>query len=118
MVEFVEGERTISQLPVPTFQPLAEIKGDLSEIESQLNQYIGLDSDQSVWLSIEVQAQDYLSDLQERMRTLTEGLNVEVLQLRRARERRNQALEQESAETLSELSPMDVFSEAYCLRRI
>lgn len=115
VVEFVEGERTISQLPVPTFQPLAEIKGDLSEIESQLNQYIGLDSDQSVWLSIEVQAQDYLSDLQERMRTLTEGLNVEVLQLRRARERRNQALEQESAETLSELSPMDVFSKRIAL---
>ncbi|MDH5897053.1 exonuclease subunit SbcD [Vibrio splendidus] len=115
VVEFVEGERTISQLPVPTFQPLAEIKGDLSEIESQLNQYIGLDSEQSVWLSIEVQAQDYLSDLQERMRALTEGLNVEVLQLRRARERRNQALEQESAETLSELSPMDVFSKRIAL---
>ncbi|MEZ9764299.1 exonuclease subunit SbcD [Vibrio splendidus] len=115
VVEFVEGERTISQLPVPTFQPLAEIKGDLSEIESQLNQYIGLDSDQSIWLSIEVQAQDYLSDLQERMRALTDGLNVEVLQLRRARERRNQALEQESAETLSELSPMDVFSKRIAL---
>ncbi|MFS1491566.1 exonuclease subunit SbcD [Vibrio splendidus] len=115
VVEFVEGERSISQLPVPTFQPLAEIKGDLSEIESQLNQYIGLDGEQSVWLSIEVQAQDYLSDLQERMRALTEGLNVEVLQLRRARERRNQALEQESAETLSELSPMDVFSKRIAL---
>ncbi|CDT85904.1 exonuclease subunit SbcD [Vibrio coralliirubri] len=115
VVEFVEGERTISQLPVPTFQPLAEIKGDLSEIESQLNQYIGLDSDQSVWLSIEVQAQDYLSDLQERMRSLTDGMNVEVLQLRRARERRNQALEQESAETLSELSPMDVFTKRIAL---
>ena len=115
VVEFVEGERTISQLPVPTFQPLAEIKGDLSEIESQLNQYVGLDSEQSVWLSIEVQAQDYLSDLQERMRALTEGLNVEVLQLRRARERRNQALEQESAETLSELSPMDVFTKRIAL---
>ncbi|TCV07355.1 exonuclease subunit SbcD [Vibrio crassostreae] len=115
VVEFVEGVRTISQLAVPTFQPLAEIKGDLSEIESQLNQYIGLDGELSVWLSIEVQAQDYLSDLQERMRTLTEGLNVEVLQLRRARERHNQALGQESAETLSELSPMDVFSKRIAL---
>ncbi|CAK1699184.1 ATP dependent, structure specific DNA nuclease -SbcD subunit [Vibrio crassostreae] len=115
VVEFVEGERTISQLAVPTFQPLAEIKGDLNEIESQLNQYIGSDGGLSVWLSIEVQAQDYLSDLQERMRALTEGLNVEVLQLRRARERRNQALEQESAETLSELSPMDVFTKRIAL---
>ncbi|WP_192888737.1 exonuclease subunit SbcD [Vibrio bathopelagicus] len=115
VVEFVEGERTISQLAVPTFQPLAEIKGDLSEIESQLNQYIGVEEGQSVWLSIEVQAQDYLSDLQERMRALTEGLNVEVLQLRRARERRNQGLEQESAETLSELTPMDVFEKRIAL---
>ncbi|MEL0608916.1 exonuclease subunit SbcD [Vibrio echinoideorum] len=115
VVEFVEGERTISQLSVPTFQPLAEIKGDLSEIESQLNQYIGLEEGQSVWLSIEVQAQDYLSDLQERMSALTEGLNVEVLQLRRARERRNQSLEQESAETLAELTPMDVFEKRIAL---
>ncbi|MEZ9998649.1 exonuclease subunit SbcD [Vibrio lentus] len=115
VVEFVEGERTISQLSVPTFQPLAEIKGDLNEIESQLNQYIGVEEGQSVWLSIEVQAQDYLSDLQERMRALTEGLNVEVLQLRRARERRNQGLEQESAETLSELTPMDVFEKRIAL---
>lgn len=115
VVEFVEGERTISQLSVPTFQLLAEIKGDLSEIESQLNQYIGLEEGQSVWLSIEVQAQDYLSDLQERMRALTEDLNVEVLQLRRARERRNQSLEQESAETLAELTPIDVFEKRIAL---
>lgn len=115
VVEFVEGERTISQLSVPTFQLLAEIKGDLSEIESQLNQYIGLEEGQSVWLSIEVRAQDYLSDLQERMRALTEDLNVEVLQLRRARERRNQSLEQESAETLAELTPIDVFEKRIAL---
>ena len=115
VVEFVEGERTISQLSVPTFQLLAEIKGDLSEIESQLNQYIDMEEEQSVWLSIEVQAQDYLSDLQDRMRALTEGLNVEVLQLRRARERRNQALEHESAETLAELTPMDVFEKRIAL---
>ncbi|MEZ8258166.1 exonuclease subunit SbcD [Vibrio cyclitrophicus] len=115
VVEFVEGERSISQLSVPTFQLLAEIKGDLSEIESQLNQYIGLEEGQSVWLSIEVRAQDYLSDLQERMRALTEDLNVEVLQLRRARERRNQSLEQESAETLAELTPIDVFEKRIAL---
>ncbi|MGB1973893.1 MAG: exonuclease subunit SbcD [Vibrio toranzoniae] len=115
VVEFVQGERTISQLAVPIFQPLAEIKGDLSEIESQLNQYIDMEEEQSVWLSIEVQAQDYLSDLQDRMRALTEGLNVEVLQLRRARERRNQALEHESAETLAELTPMDVFEKRIAL---
>ncbi|MDK9763881.1 exonuclease subunit SbcD [Vibrio sp. D420a] len=115
IVEFEQGQRAISQLNVPTFQPLAEIKGDLESIETQLNQYIGLDGDQSVWLSIEVQTQDYLSDLQERISRLTQELNVEVLQLRRAREKRNQTLNQESAETLSELSPMDVFEKRIAL---
>jgi exonuclease SbcD len=115
IVEFEQGKRTISQLNVPTFQPLAEIKGDLSSIETQLNQYIGLDADQSVWLSIEVQAQDYLSDLQERISRLTQDVNVEVLQLRRAREKRNQILNQESTETLSELSPMEVFEKRIAL---
>ena len=115
IVEFEQGQRTISQLNVPTFQPLSEIKGDLESIETQLNQYIGLDSDQSVWLSIEVQTQDYLSDLQERISRLTQDLNVEVLQLRRSREKRNQTLNQESAETLSELSPMEVFEKRIAL---
>lgn len=115
IVEFEQGQREISQLNVPTFQPLAEIKGDLESIETQLNQYIGLDGDQSVWLSIEVQTQDYLSDLQERISRLTQELNVEVLQLRRAREKRNQTLNQESAETLSELSPMEVFEKRIAL---
>ena len=115
IVEFEKGQRTISQLNVPTFQPLAEIKGDLESIETQLNQYIGLDGEQSVWLSIEVQTQDYLSDLQERVSRLTQDLNVEVLQLRRAREKRNQTLNQESAETLSELSPMEVFEKRIAL---
>jgi len=115
IVEFEQGQREISQLNVPTFQQLAEIKGDLESIETQLNQYIGLDGEQSVWLSIEVQTQDYLSDLQERISRLTQELNVEVLQLRRARERRNQTLNQESAETLSELSPMEVFEKRIAL---
>ncbi|MEZ9057846.1 exonuclease subunit SbcD [Vibrio pelagius] len=115
IVEFEKGQRVISQLNVPTFQPLAEIKGDLESIETQLNQYIGLDGEQSVWLSIEVQTQDYLSDLQERVSRLTQDLNVEVLQLRRAREKRNQTLNQESAESLSELNPMEVFEKRVAL---
>ncbi len=104
-----ESERTISQLAVPTFQPPCwnQRRFERNRV-AKLNQYIGLEEGQSVWLSIEVQAQDYLSDLQERMRALTEGLNVEVLQLRRV-ERATPRLEQESAETLSELTPMDVF---------
>ena len=57
-----------------------------------------------------MEVQDYLSDLQQRIQTLTQDLNVEVLQLRRARNRNEQTLAQEKTETLAELTPFDVFT--------
>jgi exonuclease SbcD len=56
-----------------------------------------------------VDTQDYLSDLQQRIQTMTEGLNVEVLQLRRSQNQRRQLLSQMQSETLAELTPVDVF---------
>ena len=104
---------TITPLDIPCFQLLAELKGNLSEIEHQLAEF--RDSEQTVWLSIIVSIQDYLSNLQEKISLLTKDLNVEVLQLKRARERRNQTLEQQVQETLSELTPMDVFEKRLAL---
>jgi exonuclease SbcD len=40
---------------------------------------------------------------------MTQGLNVEVLQLRRSRNQRRQLLGQMQSETLAELKPDDVF---------
>lgn len=113
VVEFAEGQRIITAIEVPRFQPLAELKGDLNAIEKQLLEF--KDSKQTVWLSIIVSIQDYLSDLQDKIRLMTDDLNVEVLQLKRARENRNQILEQQEQETLSELTPMDVFEKRLAL---
>ncbi len=75
------------------FQKMAVLKGDLPSIEQQLNdgQFSG---DETVWLAIEVEIQDFLSDLQQRIHTLTEELNVDVLQLRRARGNNNKSLDE------------------------
>lgn len=107
LVEFDQGQRQITGLPVPQFQLMAEIKGDLASIESQLADYAN--SEHTVWLSIEVSLQDYLSDLQDKVRELTQGFNVEVLQLKRARELRTASLSGQSNEMLSELTPFEVF---------
>lgn len=110
LVEFEDEKCTqITPVEVPIFQPMHVIKGDLASIEKQLESYRSLSEQDSVWLAIEVEVQDFLSDLQQRVQALTEGLNVEVLQLRRARGKQNQSLQQEQLETLSELTPFDVF---------
>lgn len=114
LVEFSGAQRTSLQpIDIPIFQAMLVIKGDLAKIEKALQQ---LKADtkvdtgaQPVWLCLEVDTQDYLSDLQQRIQTMTEGLNIEVLQLRRSRNQRRQLLSQMLSETLAELTPEDVF---------
>jgi exonuclease SbcD len=118
LVEFSGAQRTSLQpIDIPIFQAMLVIKGDLAKIEKALQQ---LNADakadtkvdigaQPVWLCLEVDTQDYLSDLQQRIQTMTQGLNVEVLQLRRTRNQRRQLLSQMQSETLAELTPEDVF---------
>ncbi|MCL6326267.1 exonuclease subunit SbcD [Pectobacterium polaris] len=99
----------IDILPIPMTQPMRLIKGSLSDIEKQLAAFQSYQGDKPVWLDIELNTQDYLSDMQKRIQALTENLPVEVLLLRRTREQRLQAITRQDKETLNELSVHDVF---------
>ncbi|MCF1427199.1 MAG: exonuclease subunit SbcD [Shewanella sp.] len=108
MAEFAEGGlSSVTELAVPVFQPMLVIKGDLEAIADQL-EAITLPDEGSVWLSVEVQTQEYLSDLQARVQKMVEGKPLEVLQLKRVRQRQT-ALAADEQETLSELSVDEVF---------
>lgn len=110
LVEFSGAKlKALTPLEVPRFQPMQVIKGDLPAIEQALQQFTPQEQGLSCWLCIEVETQDYLSDLQQRIQALTEGLNVEVLQLRRNRNKQRQLLSQSHSETLAELNPHEVF---------
>ena len=67
------------------------------------------------WLCIEVDTRDYLDDLQQRIQDITADLNVEVLQLRRARTGKQVRIEQQEKETLAELTVEDVFERRLAL---
>lgn len=67
------------------------------------------------WLCIEVSTQDYLDDLQQRIQDMTADMNVEVLQLRRARTGKQVRIEQQEKETLAELTVHDVFERRLAL---
>ena len=100
---------TVTELTIPQFQPMQVLKGNLESIEAQLADFKTYDDELPVWLSIEVQEQDYLTDLQTRIEVMTTDLPVEVLQVRRSRKDREQHLHTQVKETLSELSVNDVF---------
>lgn len=110
LIEFEGAQRkALVPIDVPVFQPMAVLKGDLPKLEKDLLQFSENTDDKPVWLCLEVETQDYLSDLQQRVQTMVEGLNVEILQLRRTRNSQRHLLAQQHKETLSELKPEDVF---------
>ncbi len=106
----------VTELAIPQFQPMQVLKGNLASIEAQLATFEAHASDKPVWLSIEIQEQDYLTDLQTRIEAMTADLPVEVLQVRRARKDREQHLNSTVQETLTELTVQDVFQR--CLQGV
>ena len=71
-----------------------------------------------MWLCIEVETEDYLTDLQQRIQGLLEGKNAEILQLKRKRKRTINSLTEKQNVQLSELSVNDVFEARLALESI
>lgn len=116
LVSFEHGKlHEVQALAIPQSQPMQLVKGDLAEIERRLAGFRDYQSEQLVWLDIEIATQEYLSDMQRHIQQLTQDLNVEVLLLRRAREQQLQMLVQQEKETLDELQPQEVFARRLAL---
>ncbi|MDP3846876.1 MAG: exonuclease subunit SbcD [Pseudomonas sp.] len=107
-----EGLQQVTALPVPRFQPLVSLRGNLTELHSAIAEAAEQGTAETpVWLEVLVTADDYLSDLQPRIQAFTEGLPVEVLRIRRERGTAVAGLTSASRETLDELSVADVFAQ-------
>lgn len=119
LVSFEDGKLSaVETLEVPVTQQLAVLKGDLSSITTQLEQWRGAEPHNPVWLDIEITTDDYLHDMQRKIQALTQDLPVEVLLVRRSREQREKMLLSAQRETLSELRVEEVFERRLSLEEI
>ena len=106
-----DGGTDITPLVVPRFQPLVSVSGNLLELAAAIPAAAAQGSpEQSVWLEVTVAQDDYLADLPARIDALTQGLNVEVLRVRRQRGNAAASIAGAASETLDELSPTEVFA--------
>ncbi|MBS0356053.1 MAG: exonuclease subunit SbcD [Proteobacteria bacterium] len=113
------GLQAVTPLPVPRFQALASLTGNLDELQAAVAA-TALDGnpENPVWLEVVVRTDDYLADLPARIESLTDGLPVEVLRIRRARGTAAASLVSEARETLDELTPDDVFARRLALEEL
>lgn len=116
LVEFDQDKLSrVEALGIPVFQPMQMIKGDLSEIEAQLQAFKDHDDAKPVWLDIEVITVDYLTDLQARVVEMATDLPVEILVLRRQRKSGDRVIDGEAKKTLNELNAFEVFDKRLAL---
>lgn len=106
----------VKELFIPCSQPLAMIKTSLHKLTQAVEERLtdlplNQETNLKLWLDIELNDSDRLSDLQSRIATLVEDFPVEVLLVRRAKQIRQQLMKkQENNSTLSELTLDEVFS--------
>ncbi|MFH1659760.1 MAG: exonuclease subunit SbcD [Pseudomonadota bacterium] len=106
-----DGLKAVSVLPVPRFQALVAVSGNLETLAGAIGAAAAQGTRECpAWLEVTVAEDDYLADLPARIEALTEGWPVEVLRIRRQRGNAVASLAAEASETLDELSPHDVFA--------
>ena len=111
LIDFQPAGKTVTSLEIPCFQPLRSIKTDLHSLKSRVSDALAqIKAGETLWLELVISETDaYLSDLQMRVEQQLEDLPVALLRLRRQRSTLSSALQHESALSLAELNPAEVW---------
>ncbi|WP_372829477.1 exonuclease SbcCD subunit D C-terminal domain-containing protein [Psychrobacter maritimus] len=100
----------VISLPIPKFQKLAQISGDLESINKTIDKTIqSLDATESVWLEIIYTGDEVVSELREHIQAMVDGLPCEVLKIKNTRTYNKVLNQQQISETLQDLNEEEVF---------
>lgn len=96
----------VISLPIPCFQKLAQITGDLTAIAATIKSLQPLES---IWLEVIYDGDEIVNELREEVNAMIEGLTCEVLKIKNTRTYNKVLNQQQSSETLQDLNELDVF---------
>ncbi|PYE38766.1 exonuclease SbcCD subunit D C-terminal domain-containing protein [Psychrobacter fozii] len=104
------NQMQVVSLPIPKFQKLAQVSGDLVSIHQAIDKAIqSLGSKESVWLEIIYTGDDIVSELREHIQAMVEGLPCEVLKIKNTQTYNKVLNQQKTSETLQDLNEEEVF---------
>ncbi|MDR3231841.1 MAG: exonuclease SbcCD subunit D C-terminal domain-containing protein [Synergistaceae bacterium] len=117
-VDLSAAEKRVELIPVPAFQAMERITGDMSALEERLRERIFQGS--AAWIEIVYDGSELVPNLQERLNAIVAGSELEILRIRNMRVVRT-FLDSDSltpGESLDELDVSDVFSRCLDARSI
>lgn len=108
IADIKKGELKLELLPIPCFQQLIKIKGDLDKIIEQIE---GLkNKDSHAWLEIEYTGKTIPGNLKETIENLMAQTGMEIRRIRNQQVLERVMNKSREARTLDELSVNDVFN--------
>ena len=113
------NQMQVISLPIPTFQKLAQVSGDLVTINQTVNHTIqSIKDTESVWLEIIYTGDDVVSELREHILAMVDGLPCEVLKIKNTRTYNKVLNQQQTSETLQDLNEMEVFERCLTVHNV
>ncbi|RUO30037.1 exonuclease sbcCD subunit D [Aliidiomarina sedimenti] len=107
LIDFEGREAQVSTLPIPVFQRMERIKGDLEQLQPALQQLI--EAEEAIWVEVEYSGTDYIRDLRQRLTEWVADTQVQVLRVRNPALREKTLKRTMSEESLQQLTTDDVF---------
>lgn len=109
----------VISLPIPKFQKLAQISGDLESINKTIDKTIqSLEATESVWLEIIYTGDEVVSELREHIQAMVDNLPCEVLKIKNTRTYNKVLNQQQISETLQDLNEEEVFERCLIAHKI
>lgn len=102
----LSSQMQVTSLPIPKFQQLAQISGDLTTIAQTIESFA---QNESVWFEIIYTGDDVISELREHIQAMVDGLPCEVLKIKNTRTYNKVLNQQQTSETLQDLNELEVF---------
>lgn len=106
-INFIGTKPEIQALPVPTFQMLRRIEGDLDALTLELRHLVK--QGESIWVEVDYQGSARVHELRDRLQLEVEGSDVEILRVRNRGARQAALQATQPGESLQDLNMHDVF---------
>ncbi|MGP4971185.1 exonuclease SbcCD subunit D C-terminal domain-containing protein [Psychrobacter aquimaris] len=100
------NQMQVVSLPIPKFQQLAQVSGDLATISETIR---SIDPTESIWLEVVYTGNEIVSRLKEQVNEMVENLALEVLITKNASSYNKVLNQQQISETLQDLNEEEVF---------
>ena len=107
LVDLVGRKATIKLLPIPRFQRLERIRGDIATIKSRIAELVV--TEESIWTEVTYDSLEVVGDLRDQVEGAVRGSRVEVLSVKNLRVGAVMLNQAEVTEFLQDLKIEDVF---------